>query len=278
MMAAPCRVQDRLAGWIVVAIGAAIGLSEAQTQRPEFETASVKPSAGIGLGMGIHPLPGGRLNVENAPLRVLISVAYDVRTFQIAGGPSWIYSAPFDIAAKGDDRATLPQELLMLQTLLENRFKLAVHRETRDAPVYELTIAKSGLRAAPSKEGSCVVVEPDRAPLPTRPGATPPNYCGNFGLDRGRIDAFGARMQPLSNALATVVDRTVIDKTGLTGMFDIHLAFTPDLGAAADPAGSSDLGPSVFTALQEQLGLKLESAKGPVSMLVIDRVEKPGAN
>src|SRR5262249_43050386 len=109
-------------------------------------------------------------------------------------------------------------------------------------------------------------------------GATPLRYCGNFSMERGRIDAFGARMQPLSNALATVLDRPVIDKTGLTGVFDIHLAFTPDLGSAADPAASSDLGPSVFTALQEQLGLKLESAKAPVSMLVIDRVEKPSAN
>src|SRR5581483_11809424 len=108
--------------------------------------------------------------------------------------PSWIYSTPFDIAAKGDDRATLPQELLMLQILLENRFKLAVHRETREAPVYELTIAKSGLKVAPSKEGSCVVVEPNSAPPQTRRGAAPPDYCGNFGLERGRIDAFGARM------------------------------------------------------------------------------------
>ncbi len=264
--------------WIVIAIGASIGLGHAQTQRPEFEAASVKPSAGTGSGVGIHPLPGGRLNVENAPLRVLISVAYDVRTFQITGGLAWIYSAPFDIAAKGDDRATFPQELLMLQALLENRFKLEVHRETRQAPVCELTIAKSGLKLVPSREGACVVVEPNSAPPPPHPGATPPTYCGNFGLERGRIDAFGARMQPLSNALATVLDRTVIDKTGLTGMFDIHLAFIPDLATAADPATSSDLGPSVFTALQEQLGLKLESAKGPVSMLVIDRVEKPSAN
>jgi uncharacterized protein (TIGR03435 family) len=277
-MAAFCGARDLLAKWIVIAIGATIGLAHAQTRRPEFEAASIKPSAGTERGVGIHPLPGGRLNVENAPLRVLISVAYNVRTFQIAGGPSWTYSAPFDIAAKGDDRAPFPQELLMLQTLLESRFKLAVHRETREAPVYELTIAKSGLKLAPSKEGACVVVEPNSAPPPPRPGATPPNYCGNFGLERGRIDAFGARMQPLSNALATVLDRTVIDKTGLTGMFDIHLAFTPDLATATDPATSSDLGPSVFTALQEQLGLKLESAKGPVSMLVIDRVEKPSAN
>jgi bla regulator protein blaR1 len=156
--------------------------------------------------------------------------------------------------------------------------------ETREAPVYDLEAAKGGLRLTPSRIGNCVPVEGDSVPPPARSGEAPPTYCGNYNSGQGRLEVFGTRMQSFSFFLSSLMDRTVVDKTGFSGTFDIHLEYTPDQATADGPGQvpgvSADLSspPSIFTALQEQMGLRLQSSRGPVKVLVIDHAEKPDAN
>ncbi len=204
---------------------------------------------------------------------------------QVLGGPGWIDSDRYDIVAKAEGNP--PREQLygpMLRALLEDRFQLKVHRETKEAPVYLLTIAKGGAKLQRAKEGGCVSTDINH-PLPQpAPGQPRLRACGSgvTGLD-GTLDLYGATMAGLSTQLGIRLDRDVIDKTGIVGMFDIHLEVSrADLlprAVAGGEAGQADLsdstGPSIFTALQQQLGLKLESGKGPVEFLVIDRIEKP---
>lgn len=263
--------------------------------RPEFEVASVKLGvAGQQQFLGVR---SGTFRADNINLRFLIRVAYGVRSFNVSGGPPWIDSEAYVIIAKprvireGAKPATLPEMYLMLQVLLEDRFKLKVHRETRELPVYELTVAKGGLKMQQSK---CIPGPP--ALQENRPPGSGLQVagCGSLlggvnGLNRTE-NGIGAEMPSLLTFLANLTRREVIDKTGLTGRFDLHLEWMPDeaLGAPPDPLRPEDAtkpapsasagGPSIFTALQEQLGLKLESTKGPAEVLVIDHVEKPSDN
>jgi uncharacterized protein (TIGR03435 family) len=164
----------------------------------------------------------------------------------------------------------------MLQTLLEDRFKLKLHRETKQLPVYELTLAKSGAKMPRTKAGGCIPFTLDSPPPPPlAPGEPQRTFCGfrGFGVDglNRKLEVFGVTIADLVAALQrSELRRTIIDKTGLAGTYDVRMTWALD-------SPSSD-GPSIFTAIQEQLGLKLESAKGPVQVLVIDHVEKPSAN
>lgn len=174
----------------------------------------------------------------------------------------------------------------MLQALLEDRFQLKIHHEIREGPVYELTIAKGGHRLNPSRD--CVPFDPNHLPRQTAPGEAQVNYCG--GMSRGgdgsrsTVDGKGVDMSPTIGLLAPSIvdflsealDRTVIDKTGLTGAFDFRLEWAPQRASVEQPDNAA--APSIFTAVQEQMGLKLEAGKGPVDYLVIDYAEKPSAN
>jgi len=209
---------------------------------------------------------------------------------QVLGGPGWIDSDGFDIVAKAEGNPTASQLYgPMLRALLEDRFRLKVHRETREVPVYLLTTAKGGAKLEPTKERTCVSTDINH-PLPQpAPGQPRPQACGSQIIGDGTFDMYGATMESLSIQLALRLDRDVIDKTALAGMFDIHLKVSrADLlrrvvaGAEVDPSApvvAADLsGPSIFTAVQQQLGLRLEPGKGPVEFLVIDQIERPSGN
>jgi uncharacterized protein (TIGR03435 family) len=229
--------------------------------------------------------------MQNLTLRRLILNAYGVQDYQLAGDPSWTAAEHYDIQATAAGVTSVQQmEGPMLQVLLEERFKLAVHRETRQLPVYELTVGKGGAKLPRAKEGGCIPYSVDSPPPPApAPGQPNPTYCGLHlavdGLNRA-IDGTGVTMAVfatnLSRAYTSNLARNVIDRTGLTGTFDLHLKWAIDpLNGPAGPgaAPSPDPGgPSLLVALQDQLGLKLESAKGPVEVLVIDHIEKASAN
>jgi uncharacterized protein (TIGR03435 family) len=245
------------------------GMLRAQAPaRQEFEVASIKlsdPDDGRTL---VQVLPGGGLRTSGATVKFLVSLAYDITMFNIAGGPSWVNSDRFSILAKANGFEPEPydprqitqrqydsmreQMRPKLQTLLADRFQLQLHRETREEPVYSLVVGKNGAKLQPSKD-----------------------FHG-LGGGKGQFKANGASMEMLAGALAGQLGRPVIDRTGLAGAFDFKLEWTPD-AAQADTA-PVDAGPSLFTALEEQLGLKLQSTKGPAEVIVIDRVERPSEN
>ena len=229
--------------------------------------------------------------MTNLALRRLILNAYGVQDYQLSGDPPWLASEHYDIQATSAGSTTVQQmEGPMLQGLLQERFKLVLHRETRQLQVYELTVGKGGSKLQVTEEGTCTPYAEDSPPPPAPvPGQPNRTFCGlhltvqgmNRALD-GKGVATAALAASLSRTYTSDLGRTVVDRTGLTGTYDVHLKWSIDslIGPAEPGAGQSpDLtGPSLFTALQERLGLKLESSKGPVEVLVIDHIEKPSEN
>jgi len=232
-----------------------------------FEVVSIKPSRPDAVGMFFRPQPGGGLRTTNITVKMLLFYAYGVREFQISGGPAWIDSARYDITAKaepspGSDSPPGDQTGKRVQAMLTDRFHLAFHRETKEAPVYALVVARSGPRLKEDREGEVQRIRV--SPATTRQG-------------QAQIDVQASPVRALTGALANTLGRPVLDKTGLPGKYDLHLEWTPEPArAAADP--SLPDGPSIFTALHEQLGLRLDSQRAPVEMLIIDHVEKPSEN
>jgi len=254
-----------------------------------FEVASIKPTAETGFQIAIQMLPGGGLRVRGATLKMLLTTAYDIREFQIVSGPGWINSDRYDIMAKpassGSDAQTSDlgqmtdaqmktageQMRQRLQALLAERCQLVIHRETKEQSVYALLVGRNG---------------PKIQPVQTKSVGGPPRMM----MGRGMVNGQGVELQMLATVLSNQLGRPVLDRTGLTGHFDIKLQWTPDPGQSATPLGGAPPpgvqappppdpnGPSIFAAIQEQLGLRLESQKGPVEMIVIDRVEKPSEN
>lgn len=260
-----------------------------------FEAASVKPNNSGESDTSMRPQPSGRFTATNAPVQLFIGYAYQLQQFQLQGAPSWLRTDRFDVNATlgrevpvapvGSDEPT--PLMLALRTLLADRFKLAVHWETQDLPIYALVLARpdgklgpnmrpaaadctalSAASAAAAKEGRTVAVNtPDRVACGMR------NSAGRFQFGGNPLSVFAA-------GLANQVARTVVDRTGLSGNWDFEFTFTPErvrqqaLAGNAPPDADAN-GPSIFTAIQEQLGLKLESTTGPVRVLVIDRIERP---
>ena len=264
--------------------------ASANQPRPEFEVASIKPSEG-GPGSFFGVERNGVFNAKNMPMLGIIAQAYGVQTFQVYDAPAWMRSESFDIVAKpqvgeeagsGRGAARLANLMLRLQTLLESRCSLKVHRETKELPVLDLVVAKGGLKLKPA---DCVTYDPQNPPPPS-PSGQNPNFCGNLGQHRiGELNGYGNEMATFVQWLARQTNRTVIDKTGYTAKFNLTLEWVPEnLTGGPNPDGAPQNpppgvnGPSLFSALQEQLGLKLENAKGPVDVLVIDHVEKPTGN
>ena len=246
----------------IILLGCA-ALLHAQTA---FEAASIKPSRMDQQSHLIRPSAGG-LTAQSFPVKNMITWAYQVKDFQVVGGPSWMGSDYFDVDAKAPGKASPAELQAMMQTLLKERFKLALHHETREQPIYALTVAKGGPKIQPMKPDDCV---PRGTDLPSGKGAG--DFCGVQGLGNGLLLANKATMPNVAKIFELAVGRPVVDHTGIAGEFVIHLKFAPN-----DAPPDSDL-PNLFTAVQEQLGLKLEPARGPVDVVVIDSIEKLSGN
>jgi uncharacterized protein (TIGR03435 family) len=263
-------------------------------QQLRFDVASIKTNR---LNDGLVTLSGqgGRFTARGMSLRSLIQYAYQVQEFQIDGAPEWLNAERFDITAtmpEGVAPAPTPgvptPQQLMLRTLLEERFGLAVHKETKQRPVYALVLARSDGRLGPEMRPSTTdcsdAAARGRGPTATT-GLWQGNPCGT-SVGPGVILGGNRTMAQIATAFSTLtntgssLNRLVVDRTGLAGTYDIALRFTPDNipssgGGPAGPPPIDPNGPSIFTAVQEQLGLKLESQQGPVEVLVIDRVQRP---
>jgi uncharacterized protein (TIGR03435 family) len=271
--------------------------------RPVFEVASIKPSTNCETSRSPAGVSPGRLTLPCISLRALIRAAYSAfvgetmssRLLEVMGGPAWLDSDRYDISAKSEGNASGPQMMgPMLQTLIEERFSVKVHREPRDSQVYVLTVAKNNPRLRPAKAG-CTPMDLNNSSRPL-PGDAPARYCGGgSGKSNGTAlatDLYAVTMAEFAGRMITrEVDRPVIDETGLTGPYDIHVEFVPHRsrpegltlvnGTASPDAASPQedgAGPSIFVALQEQLGLKLSPAKRPLDVIVVDHAERPTAN
>lgn len=247
----------------------------------KFEVASIKPANPDARGSSMMTDRVGGLRGENMPIRALITMAYGIRDFQLSGGPGWVGTERFDIMAKPeaavgapeppdphnltDDQRKIRDEQWRerVRNLLADRFGLVIHKEAKEEQIYHLVIAKGGPKLTEN---------------------TSPGPRQGMSMNRGRAQGFAAPIQMLADNLANTVGRPVIDMTGLTGKYDWKLEWTPDSGMATPgpdnpQAQSGDApGPTIFTAVQEQLGLKLETAKGPVDTWVIDKIDHPSDN
>jgi uncharacterized protein (TIGR03435 family) len=269
----------------------------------QFEVASVRgcradAAPGRGSRKGSGGSSPGRLNLPCQTVMSLIQWAYvnfanahfnPLGSVPISGGPAWINSDHYEINAKAEGAQSWGvMNGPMLRVLLEDRFKLKIHRETREVPVYALTVAKGGPKLQSSKEGSCAPFDVDHPPPTPEPGKPFPRLCGTSRVTNNGFDAPGVTMENFSRLLSGYSDRSVVDKTGIVGVFDIHLGLSAaDLGHSppalsdspgpATPPDPADIFSTVRMAIQK-LGLKLESAKGRGEFLVIDRVERPSEN
>ena len=238
----------------LVVMALTLAVAGVSSQSPAFEVASIKPNAGGSLNANAARVAGDRYRAENVSLISLLRVAYAVQEFQIAGHPAWANVDRFDIDAKMEAGANSRDWPLMLQRLLADRFKLVVHRESREGPIYTLLVAGNGPRLT--------AAEPSTR---TSPG-------GDFSASPTQIIGNGVSMAEFATRLSRSIGVTVVDRTGLAGAFDLKLTWPMDDQFVGRGASAS---PTIFTALQEQLGLRLQSGRGPVEMLVVDRAEKP---
>lgn len=263
------------AGFAAVIAPISVGafrLPSVRAQQPagllEFDAVSVKPSEPNSRhGTVVDVTPGGTLHAVNATLKDLIETAYDVRVFQIEGGPKWADSTKYDVTGTPGTRpeGAAPQPgwtnlRLKVQSLLKDRFQLQLHRELRNEPIYSLVVARGGIK----------------------PGGLRITQSPHRGITAGQTAMLGeaASMKDCAYKLSRLFGRQVVNNTGLEGNYDFKLEWTPDLAPLAPDAQREETssGPSLFSALQQQLGLRLEAAKGPVDVLVIDRAEKPSGN
>jgi uncharacterized protein (TIGR03435 family) len=265
---------------LVIVLGLTIGAAvlsarqaqpSAQSAAASFELTSVKRNNSGDGRTSTRAQPNGGWSATNVRLRAVIARAYEVREFQIDGAPDWVNVDRFDIVGRGPEGTPASQRFAMLRAMLADRFRLVTHVETREQPVYLLALARADGRLGPQLK---------RSTLPCS-GQTTPQPGSDCGVDTSTDNRFGtmsAKGVPMDNIAAALanfaVNRTVVNRTGLEGAFDAELRFATE-GAALAVANRSDDASSIFTAVQEQLGLKLQSDRGPVPFIVIDSVQQP---
>ncbi len=263
---------------------------------PAFEVASIRPAPANSGGRGLIDASieaeiarailadarKGRFSARGVTLHTLIQLAYDVRAYQVQGGPSWMRSERFVIEATAPGTPSVDDVRGMLRSLLADRFRLTLHRDTRSRPVYELVPARRGLKIAPMKEGDCIAQGQMTSPVPMNL-AKPVYICEGFRRmivtlppDRtDRVEAGGIAMAFLTGMLSDDLGRMVIDRTGVTERFNLLLDFAPTPEGVGSAASS---GPTIFAALEEHLGLRLRATSAPVEVVAIDRAERPSEN
>jgi uncharacterized protein (TIGR03435 family) len=265
---------------LVIGLTACAAASSAQAPKdPAFDVAAIKPAADTEVFSFSRVQPGGRYIGQNMSLRLLIKTAYGVHDSQIVGGPSWIDSDRWDINAKAegykDANTFRDRARLMVRPLLADRFKLVMHHEQRELPVYALVLAKPN-EFGPQfrRDDNC---DPGVPPIPAAQGAAEPAApmaCGGDLFNPRHLEAKSMTLNYMLIGLGrTSIDRVVVDHTGLAGKFDWEVQWIPD-DLRVDAVKAPD-GPSIFQAFRDQLGLRLESTRDRVDVLVIDRAERP---
>jgi uncharacterized protein (TIGR03435 family) len=274
-MRAPCNLIACLAALVIVTVSV-IG------QTPAFEVVSIKPNpVGPAAGPARVATEGGRFIASNAYLKMILQFAYrppsgrTLRYSDIVGGPQWADMDRFDIEAKSSSGAnpTPEQMRMMMQSMLMDRFRLKAHWEMREMPTYNLVVAKNGMKVKLSEDQSPIGIDGQRGVARTIAKPSPAGITVTMSADGMPIDV-------LVGTLQSYAGRPVFDKTGLQGMFDVRLQFFMESTSnnGAPPTVSDPMGPTFATAIEEQLGLKLESGRGPVEVLIIDSAERPSPN
>jgi len=272
-----------------------VAIVAAQDAAPTFEVASVKMNTSGDGPQFVRMMPGNRVSVTNMPARALIVIAYQLQQFQLVGGPAWIANERYDIVAKiaGEQAPFVPGQtnpmMIAMRALLAERFKLKLHKETREMDVYNVVMLKPGVPGPALKPAAtdCAAQAnarrggpPPGGPPPGPPGPNDPFPCGLMGTP-GMIRMGGMPISQLTGMLTNQTGRVVFDKTNLTGNWDFLLKYQfEQRGGQPLPPGINlpppdPDAPSLYTAIQEQLGMKLESAKAPVEMTIIDSIEHP---
>ena len=293
-MLRPCLV-------LIAALKILFGQTPESASRPKFDVASIKPSVPREVSSPYQRSYGnagpGQYLARNTPLQLIVGQAYDIRAAYIFGGPAWVSSDGYEILARAETSAeearstrngTQPmfdRDRLRLQAPLEARFGLKVHHETRQLPIFAVTVAKGGPKIQPA---NCITFDPNR-PAVLRPGQFRPAYCGLAPSEQNglsfKVTASGVTMTRLLLSLSNFSTQPFVDRTGYTPTFNATVEWyvepTQSSGLVETDKSSpptEPLRPSLVTALQEQLGLKLKPTKGPIEVLVIDKVERPSAN
>ena len=288
-----------MARLLVSLLTAAVAVAPAAAQtdtRPAFAVATIKYNRTGDAARGMRLQPGGRIVVTNQPLRQLIVFAYSLQPQQLAGGPSWIDTDRFDITAQAEGNITPtppggppgPAQLMM-QRLLAERFGLVVHTESRELSVYALTVVRRdgqlGPRIKPAVTDCLALMTSAPGGVPVQSPRLPDGRpaCGITRDGTGKVMAGGTSMTMLAMSMLTgPAGRLVIDRTGLTGGYDFDFEYAPDPAPGAAPATDAATAvtdrPGLFTALEEQLGLKLQPTRAPLDVTVIDRVTPPTEN
>jgi uncharacterized protein (TIGR03435 family) len=251
-----------------------------RAQSPAFEVASIKRNDSGSSNASSRALPGGRVSMTNRTLRDIVREVYRLPMSQIAGGPEWVDKDHWDIVAKAEGDPGFERIVVMMQGLLAERFKVVLHREPREQSIYALVFARADRKLGPQIRPSSVDCDALVKAAAARGGMPPRTenqrpLCGT-SVTYGKMMTSATTMADLVRVLTGWAGRSIVDKTGLSGTFDIDLTWTPEPAATAGgPAPAPSEGASLFTAIQEQLGLKLDAQRGPVEMLVIGSAERP---
>jgi uncharacterized protein (TIGR03435 family) len=261
-------------------------LAPAAAQAPAFDAASVRPSRSKAAGGDLLYQPGGRFVASYVTVADLIVEAYDVEAFRVVGGPEWIRTDQFDVQARSGADVTMDEVRLRLRTMLADRFKLRVRMESRDVPIYALVAARADRRTGPGLQPASPAACQNAPPAGAAPGTLP--TCGRLFTNPNRVGGRSVPLSLLATRLSPIAGRVVVDRTGLTGLYDLDASWGLTeaqviLMAAQMPPGVKPPvfdpnKPSMSTALDEQLGLRLESTTGPADVVIVERVERPTEN